>query len=69
MYVSNGYVVFDPDIAYKTGYPGESAISSIIPGCQEVIRKGYVDPKRVGIQGQSWGGYQVAYMLDRKSVV
>jgi dipeptidyl aminopeptidase/acylaminoacyl peptidase len=68
MYVSNGYIVFDPDIAYKTGYPGESAISSIIPGCQEVIRKGYVDPKRVGIQGQSWGGYQVAYMVTETNM-
>ncbi|MCC7229628.1 MAG: S9 family peptidase [Fimbriimonadaceae bacterium] len=68
MYVSNGYVVFVPDIAYKIGYPGESAISAIVPGCQEVIRKGFVDPKRVGIQGQSWGGYEVAYMITESNM-
>lgn len=68
MYVSNGYVVFVPDIPYKIGYPGESAINAILPGCQEVIRKGFVDPKKVGIQGQSWGGYQVAYMITESNM-
>ena len=68
MYVSNGYVVFVPDIPYKIGYPGESAINAIVPGCQEVIRRGYVDPQRVGIQGQSWGGYQVAYMITESNM-
>jgi dipeptidyl aminopeptidase/acylaminoacyl peptidase len=68
MYVSNGYVVFVPDIPYKVGYPGESAINAILPGCQEVIRRGFVDPKKVGIQGQSWGGYQVAYMITESNM-
>jgi dipeptidyl aminopeptidase/acylaminoacyl peptidase len=63
MAVSNGYIVFIPDIVYKNGYPGESAISCIMPGVQEVVRRGYVDPKKIGIDGQSWGGYQVAYMI------
>ncbi|MEQ1822121.1 MAG: prolyl oligopeptidase family serine peptidase [Fimbriimonadaceae bacterium] len=63
MYASQGYLVFIPDIPYKIGYPGESAISAITAGCNNIIARGYVDPKRVGIQGQSWGGYQVAYMV------
>ena len=63
LFVSQGYVVLVPDIKYKTGYPGESAMSSILPATQEVLRRGFVDPKRVGIQGQSWGGYQVAYLV------
>ncbi|MEQ1933112.1 MAG: prolyl oligopeptidase family serine peptidase [Fimbriimonadaceae bacterium] len=63
MYASQGYLVFIPDIPYKIGYPGESAISAITAGCNSIIARGYVDPKKVGIQGQSWGGYQVAYMV------
>lgn len=63
LFVSQGYVVLVPDIKYKTGYPGESAVSCILPATQEAIRRGFVDPKRVGIQGQSWGGYQVAYLV------
>jgi dipeptidyl aminopeptidase/acylaminoacyl peptidase len=63
LFVSQGYVVLVPDIKYKSGYPGESAVGSILPATQEVLRRGFVDPKRVGIQGQSWGGYQVAYLV------
>jgi dipeptidyl aminopeptidase/acylaminoacyl peptidase len=67
-FASNGYVVFIPDIPYKTGYPGESAISAIMPGVTRVLEMGYVDPKRMGIQGQSWGGYQVAYMVTETNM-
>jgi len=68
MYVSQGYLVFVPDIAYKVGYPGESAISAINAGVNKLIDRGYVDPKRIGIQGQSWGGYQVAYMITESNM-
>ncbi|CAN5555656.1 prolyl oligopeptidase family serine peptidase [soil metagenome] len=68
MAVSNGYIVFIPDIVYKEGYPGESAISCIMPGVQEVLRRGYVDPTKLAIDGQSWGGYQVAYMITETNM-
>ena len=29
-FVSNGYLVFTPDIHYKIGFPGESAFNSIV---------------------------------------
>ncbi|MCG9895988.1 MAG: prolyl oligopeptidase family serine peptidase, partial [Fimbriimonadaceae bacterium] len=62
-FASNGYVIFVPDIPYKIGYPGESAVNAILPGVHKVLDMGFVDPKRVGIQGQSWGGYQVTYLV------
>jgi dipeptidyl aminopeptidase/acylaminoacyl peptidase len=65
LYASNGYLVFMPDIHYTPGYPGESAIKSIVPGVQALVARGFVDPAAVAIQGQSWGGYQVAYMITR----
>lgn len=65
---SNGYIVFIPDIVYKEGYPGESAISCIMPGVQSILARGYVDPKRLAIDGQSWGGYQVAYMITETNM-
>ena len=67
-FASNGYVVFIPDIPYKEGYPGESAISAIMPGVHKVLSYGFVDQKRMGIQGQSWGGYQVAYMVTETNM-
>jgi dipeptidyl aminopeptidase/acylaminoacyl peptidase len=65
VYASNGYLVFTPDIAYTTGYPGQSALKSIVPGTQAIVAKGFVDPKRIGIGGQSWGGYQSAYIVTQ----
>ncbi|GIV02931.1 MAG: hypothetical protein KatS3mg015_1761 [Fimbriimonadales bacterium] len=67
-YVSRGYVIFMPDIPYKVGFPGESAANAILPGVQSIIRRGFVDPKRIGIQGHSWGGYQVAYLITRTNM-
>lgn len=63
VYNSLGYVVFMPDIVYTDGQPGPSAAKAVIPGVQSLIQKGYVDPKRIGIAGQSWGGYQSAYLV------
>jgi dienelactone hydrolase len=67
-YVSNGYVVLLPDIVYQTGYPGESALKCVVPAVQTVVAKGFVDPERVGIQGHSWGGYQITYMITRTNI-
>lgn len=67
-YVSRGYVVFVPDIPYVTGYPGQSAANAILPGIQTVVDLGFVDPKRIGVQGHSWGGYQIAYLVTKTNV-
>lgn len=64
-YVSRGYVLFVPDIPYQTGIPGQSAFNSVVSGTQSLIGKGFIDKKRIGIQGHSWGGYQVAYLVTK----
>lgn len=63
--VSNGYIVFVPDIRYQIGHPGRSAMDCIVPGVKALIKKGYVDSSRIGIQGQSWGGYQTAFLVTQ----
>jgi dipeptidyl aminopeptidase/acylaminoacyl peptidase len=67
-YVSNGYVVLRPDIIYTTGFPGEDAEKCVIPAVNTVLAEGYIDPKRVGIQGHSWGGYQITHMITRTNM-
>jgi dipeptidyl aminopeptidase/acylaminoacyl peptidase len=64
-YTSNGYLVFNPDIYYTDGYPGQSAFNCVMPGIMSLVDKGFVDVKRIGAQGHSWGGYQVAYLATR----
>lgn len=63
-YVSNGYIVFIPDIVYEAGYPAKSAYNCIMSGTDHVIRNNnWVDSTKMGLQGQSWGGYQTAQLI------
>lgn len=64
-FVSNGYIVFDPDIYYTTGHPGQSAMRSIMPAVDMLCQYPWIDSENMAIQGQSWGGYQVAYMITQ----
>lgn len=68
-FVSNEYLVFVPDIHYQIGFPGQSALDCIVPGVEKLIAENsWVDADNIGIQGQSWGGYQVAYMVTQPQV-
>lgn len=68
-YASNGYLVFVPDITYETGYPGQSAYNAIVSGTQYLIQKyDFVDKNNIGLQGQSWGGYQAAYLITQTNM-
>jgi dienelactone hydrolase len=64
-YASNGYLVYMPDIAYTVGMPGQSALKCVLPAIQAVVDKGYVKEDAIGIQGHSWGGYQIAYLVTQ----
>lgn len=67
-YASRGYVIFIPDIVYRDGYPGESCYSAVIPGVTSLIEKGFVDKDNIGVQGHSWGGYQIAYLVTKTNI-
>ncbi len=64
-FASRGYVVFVPDIWYQKGYPGQGAYDYILSGTRAMIQKGFIDSTKVGLQGQSWGGYQIAYLITK----
>ena len=64
-FVSRGYVVFVPDIVYTRGLPGESAVNCIVSGAESLTKYSWIDKDNMAIQGQSWGGYQVAYLITR----
>lgn len=64
-FVSNEYLVFAPDIRYQTGYPGKAAEEYINSGMKYLAQNPWVDEKKMAIQGQSWGGYQVAHLITR----
>lgn len=68
-YVSRGYVIFVPDIHYTSGIPGECAYNYVCSGVEAVCEKyPNIDKKRIGIDGQSWGGYQTAFLITRTNM-
>jgi dipeptidyl aminopeptidase/acylaminoacyl peptidase len=68
-YCSNGYLVFIPDITYRIGYPGQSAYDAVVSGVYALAdSKPYIDPDKVGLQGQSWGGYQTAWIITQTNL-
>jgi dipeptidyl aminopeptidase/acylaminoacyl peptidase len=63
-YASAGYIVFMPDIRYDPGYPARGAYDCIMSGTDEVLKMyPNIDSARMGLQGQSWGGYQTAQLI------
>jgi len=63
-YASNGYIIFIPDIEYTPGYPAKSAYDCIVSGTDFLTRSfSWIDSTRLGLQGQSWGGYQTAQLI------
>jgi dipeptidyl aminopeptidase/acylaminoacyl peptidase len=67
-YVSRGYIVFAPDISYTKGHPAKDAYNYIVSGAQELAKNKWVDAKNIGIQGQSWGGYQVMALITQTNM-
>ncbi len=46
----------------------ESAFNCVIPGVTSLIEKGFVDANNIGVQGHSWGGYQIAYLVTKTDI-
>ena len=62
-YASGGYLVFVPDIRYQPGKPAQGAYNSIMSAADHLIKNYPIDDKCMGLQGQSWGGYQSAMLI------
>ena len=65
LYSSRDYIVFTPDINYTVGQPGQDAYNAIVSGAEALAKNSWVDKDNMAIQGQSWGGYQVAYLVTQ----
>jgi len=64
-YVSNGYLVFVPDIHYKPGFPGESAYRTVVSAAAYLRKFSWVAPLKLGLQGHSFGGWETNYIVTR----
>ncbi|PSL33542.1 alpha/beta hydrolase family protein [Chitinophaga ginsengisoli] len=68
-YVSNGYLVFVPDIIHSTGQPGLSALN-IVVSCANYLSKTYswIDSTKMGLQGHSYGGYETNFITTHSNI-
>ncbi|MBC8110231.1 MAG: S9 family peptidase, partial [Verrucomicrobia bacterium] len=67
-FTSRGYLVFDPNIHYSTGNPGKDAYNAVVSAAEMLAKNPWVDKANMAIQGQSWGGYQVAYLVTQTNL-
>lgn len=67
-YVSNGYLVFVPDVTHQRPNPGDRIYDCITSAANHVSALPYVDAKHMGLQGHSYGGYETNLMITRSSL-
>jgi predicted peptidase len=67
-YVSNGYIVFLPDIHKKTGQLGMCALNSVESSADYLLKKyKWIDEKKMGLQGHSYGGYETFFIVTHSN--
>jgi acetyl esterase/lipase len=59
---SHGYFMLQPDIVFKPRDPGVSVVDCVTSAVKRVIQMNVIDPKKVGVMGHSWGGFDSVYL-------
>jgi len=72
-FVSRGYLVFTPDFHYtlavKSGkVVGDYAVNSVAGAINYLVKRSYIDAKRIGIQGHSFGGGETLFLITHSSL-
>ncbi len=65
---SDGYAVLLPDIAFEKGNSGISAVDCVTAAVKKVIAMKVVDPKKIGLIGQSFGGYETNFIITQTNM-
>lgn len=59
----DGYIVIMPRIFYQINKPGESALEAVEDAVNKTAEKYSIDRDRLGIIGESFGGFEVNYII------
>ena len=68
VFTANGYFVLQPDIVFRPRDPGLAALDCVTSAVKAVLATGMVDPKRVGLVGHSWGGYEASFIPTQTNI-
>lgn len=61
----HGYVVVHPAVDFEIGYPGEAWLKGVTAAANKLIEMGVADSARLGLQGQSYGGYATNLLVTQ----
>jgi dipeptidyl aminopeptidase/acylaminoacyl peptidase len=67
-YVSNGYLVMQPDVHFRGGSSHSDMLECVEAAVAKVIELGYADPARVGLHGHSYSGGGASYIAGRSQM-
>jgi hypothetical protein len=67
-FVSKRYLVFTPDIHYTIGEIGQSAYNTIVGAGKFLSELPFVDAKRMGLSGHSFGGFETNYVITHSNL-
>lgn len=61
----HGYVVAHPAVDFDIGYPGEAWLKGVTAAANKLIEMGIADSSKLGLQGQSYGGYATNLLVTQ----
>ncbi len=64
----HGYFLLMPDIVFRPREPGLSVAECVGAAVKKVLSAGNVDPKKIGIVGHSWGGFDTAFLATHTNL-
>lgn len=67
-FTTQGYFVLLPDISYKIGEPGISAVDCVVSATKEIIKNENILPNKVGLIGHSFGGYETDFIVTQTNL-
>ncbi len=62
---ARGWFVFHPSVDLHVGYPGEAWVKGVTDGINSLEQKGLVDGTKLGVEGQSYGGYATNLLITQ----
>ncbi len=60
-----GYIVVHPSVDFEIGFPGEAWEKGVLAAANKLIELGIADSARLGVQGQSYGGYATNLLITQ----
>lgn len=67
-YLRDGYLVFCPEIRRTLGEIGTAGYDFVVSGAEKIMQLPYVNSKKMGLIGASFGGYQTNFLITHTNL-